>query len=585
MSGVTTQLEGSTAVQAAATSRAFKATLQPRLRAYREAAEDGDLPEGSVWLVRVIEAGKSLNGPVYTAGALREAVGIFESVPVFVYSLDGSPTSADAGHLDDEIAAVASGGLVGHQVGSLEGVHFNEEAQALDAYLKLYDKTLRERMVAAYELGDIGEGGERDVFGLSIDANGDQDPETGEVIRFTAATSVDVVNRPAAGGRVRRLIAGLDATSGETAMKTKSKIRTCQIRLTEAAADLERAARAKVIFNEAMDQLYACNRYDDDTPMLERASKIAGIANDLGEAFGALGAQPMQSQESVRYVEAAATFASELKLLADALSAAPDDQASDVLAQIKAAVDDAVSTMGGSQEEAATEEPHDEKEGDMATKEGAQAQQDDFARLSASLTEAIKDPNLDPAIRTKLVEALGHEPDEDDRDREIRRLNEQMNTQAVTHAFDGILREGLKVHDSDMVLSLIDRSKVKVSPKGVTGLKEQVDAVLEAKPYLRIVEAEVVEKTAEELAAEEAAAAEAAAAEGELVGAGAPAAAPAAARQTESLATGVSLRESVMTGTTKRNLTSRQVKQLQRRIADGDISAMSELRRARGHRH
>jgi len=590
MSGVATQLVKPKAAQAVEASRSFKATLQPRLRAYREAADDGSIPEGSLWLVRVIESGKSLNGPIYGADALREAVGIFEGVPVFVYSLDGSPEADDAGHLDDATAQLAPSGLVGHQVGSLQDVHFNEEAQALDAYLKLYDDTLRTRMVAAYKLGDIGEGGSRDVFGLSIDANGDQDPVTGEVLRFTAATSVDVVSRAAAGGRIRRLIAALDKTAKGSAVKNK-KLRACSIRLTEAVADLERAARMRAIFNEAMDQLHGAQY--DEAPYAERAAKIAAVAHDLGEAFDMAGAAPVTTQEAVRYVEAAATFAAELKLLADALSAAPDDQATDVLEQIKAAVDDAVSTMGGAAP-APAEEATDPEEDAMATKEGANAQQDDFARMSAGLTEALKLPDLDPTVRAKLVEALGHEPNEDDRDREIRRLNEQLSAQAVAHAYDAILKEGVAVHDPDLVLSLIDRSKVKVNGAKVSGLKEAVESVLESKPYLRMVEAVEAPvapaKTEEEIAAEEEAAA-LAAAEAEAAAAAAAVApqagAPAqGARTTEALTTGVSLRESLTGGrrAPAPAMTEARATLLRRRAMQGDVAAGSELRRARGHR-
>lgn len=184
----------------------FQESFRLRLQSFKEAAAAGQLPEGTIWLVRIIEAGQSLNGQTYTAEALRAAVPVFEGVTVQNYAWTEDPSVGDAGHLPDEVRDADPRGLVGNQIGSLEGVHFNETAQSLDGYLKVYDTAFREHLLTAYKLGDVGEGGERDVFGFSIDADGIEDQDH-NVIKITSANELTAVGTAAAGGRVRRLVA------------------------------------------------------------------------------------------------------------------------------------------------------------------------------------------------------------------------------------------------------------------------------------------------------------------------------------------------------------------------------------------
>ena len=227
MSGVTTQNTEKAdpgAHTGEASLRALHGTIYPQLLGFKQAVDDGELGEGSLWLVRIIEAGGTLNGEKVSAEVLQRDGHIFEGVSVncFAFDADGNfdPTQ-DAGHLPEEVQDAAGGALVGNKVGLLEGIHWNEEAQALDGFFKVFDTTLRERMVSAHKMGDLGEGGERDLFGLSIDAKGDVQVD-GEVLALRSAASVDLVTFPAAGGRVRRMVASVQKQLAAIKAQAKS---------------------------------------------------------------------------------------------------------------------------------------------------------------------------------------------------------------------------------------------------------------------------------------------------------------------------------------------------------------------------
>ena len=184
------------AVTAQPRAERFKETILPSLR--------GSSDKGKVWDVTIIEVGESLNGPIYTEEALKGAVSIFEGVPVYTYKW-----GEDLGHLSDEARAQDSRGLAGNLVGSLEDVHFNEGDNSLDGCLKVYCEDTRSKLMEAWDMGDIGKSSKRDILGLSIDAQGVRGDDGRTVVQFTEASSVDIVTAPAAGGRIRRLVAAL----------------------------------------------------------------------------------------------------------------------------------------------------------------------------------------------------------------------------------------------------------------------------------------------------------------------------------------------------------------------------------------
>jgi len=213
--------------EAQETERPFKATVVPQLGT---TAGEG---KGRLWTVRIIEVGESLNGPYYSEEAVRGGAAIFENAPVYVYRWGGDYGEDQLPHLPEQLKRVDARGLVGNLVGSLVDVHYNEEAKALDGFLKVYDEDLRRKLVEMHEAGDLGEGAERDVIGLSIDAQGVKAVDGKTVLRFLGADSVDVVTAPAAGGRIRRLVAGLQVGSDleEQVERLKAEVAQLESRL------------------------------------------------------------------------------------------------------------------------------------------------------------------------------------------------------------------------------------------------------------------------------------------------------------------------------------------------------------------
>lgn len=495
----------------------FKSTVNPRLVRF---CEGGDLPTGSVWEVRIIEAGESLNGPIYTPSALKAAVTVFEGSPVYLYKWgEADPLAGAMPHLKDEVQSADGRGLVGNLVGSLEGVFWNEEAQALDGYLKVYDSTLREKMVAAYQIGDIGVGGNRDVFGLSIDAQGDKSADGKTVERITSANSVDVVTTPAAGGRIRRLVAALQNEVAPVVAEPKQP---------------------------------------------ENASVQAEAQPKIKEAT---------VPKNVKLKEmAAAEIAQQLKGYADQLSAASDEEAPAVLQSVWAMLEDYMGmemAVGTGMEEAtgkhaAAGEAMNGQPTSVGsyTKNYQGALSDDFARMTAGLAEALK--SGDPVkLREAVVEAVGEEPQLDEKDKTIAGLKERLKGQAITAAMVK-LTEDLAEGAAPTVLKLIDHSALSFSDdfSEVSGLKEAIKEVVKSFPGFAKVAASVVAPVAD-----------------------APLVETVAAPAVPALGQDVPLRESVEQGAGSTNMTMVQAKRrlgnLKKRMLRGDTKAAVEHRRLR----
>lgn len=596
-------------------ARPFSETLSLRLQSLKEAVDSGEVPEGTVWLVRVIEAGRSLNGFNYTEDALKAAVPVFEGVAVRNYAWSEDPAAKDADHLPDAIAELDDRGLVGNEVGSLEGVFYNEEAKALDAYFKVYDTKFRERMLTAYKLGDIGEGGKRDVFGFSIDATGTQD-ESGNVIRITAAKELTAVSTPAAGGRVRRLVAssGGEAVSTtakathdepgiseevrgtteepENTVKTNLIEKLKGVRLTE-ATKLEEDTRFKMLFRAVRDELSELDYGPkSDMPTAEKVQFVSALAQDLVTALGSGGMQ--ESFKEQRLKENAATLAGELKLWADKLSTASDEEVPSMLEAIKQAIDKAADMVSGAEAEADdTNAESQEASVKKSDKQGgANATQDDFARMSAGMTEKLREAlkSGDAAkIREAAVAVVGEEPQLDEKDKEIASLREKLKGQAIDSAMAKLGVE-LKLAEGagPMVLKLIDRNALSFDDefREVSGLKEAIKSVV--KQFPGFVAQESASATAATASESEGAAAPAAegdrqtealtpqqAAQQALGSTGqAAAAAPAAP-----LGQSVPLRESAPSEVKPMTRDgAAQLRRLERRMLTGDTKAMKKHR-------
>lgn len=148
-------------------------------------------PDGSRWRVVVIEEGLSKNRNRYRRTVLEAAASKYEGVPVYW----------------DHAAGVRSARDI---AGFLTGIAPTTEGQtfALTGTLNVTDPQLRTGLMEAHRLGNAA------LYGLSHDAAArTQIVQEGtaavrDVLEIQQVLSVDVVSRPAAGGRVVRLAAG-----------------------------------------------------------------------------------------------------------------------------------------------------------------------------------------------------------------------------------------------------------------------------------------------------------------------------------------------------------------------------------------
>jgi hypothetical protein len=151
-------------------------------------------PDGSIWKVGLIDAGKSLNGYVYSSNLLRESASLFEGTKAYLRT--------DAEHLSDTNKSISN----------LAGIHkdvkFNASEARLESNFHIVDTGLRTKLLEAERLGVLDELG-----GLSIVAEGVATKQLREgkvefnVTKLTKVSSVDPVAVPSAGGKFIKLAA------------------------------------------------------------------------------------------------------------------------------------------------------------------------------------------------------------------------------------------------------------------------------------------------------------------------------------------------------------------------------------------
>ena len=184
-------------VEARSQQNEYDDSIEMRLR-----LGDAQDPEGNAWEVTICEPGFTKNGWYLPEDALREAAGLFEGVDVNIYEL---PTRG-ATHVPDALFDIKSL-LVKNKAGWLENVRY-VAGEGLKAVLHFMDsfKWLGKNLKDAISKG-------AKAYGLSYDApvrakkaeiNG---KPVMELVKFLAVDSVDIVTRPAAGGRFNRAIA------------------------------------------------------------------------------------------------------------------------------------------------------------------------------------------------------------------------------------------------------------------------------------------------------------------------------------------------------------------------------------------
>ena len=165
--------------------------------------------EGSAWEVVICEPGLTRNGWNIPEEAIREGAALFENVDVNLYELPQG-----ASHLPDPLFDIKSL-LVKNKVGWIDGVKA-VAGRGLTGILHFLDNA---KWIGKNILGASKSGGQ--VYGLSYDCPVRARRETIEgksvmsVVKFLAADSVDIVTRPAAGGKFQRAVASRPAQNKE----------------------------------------------------------------------------------------------------------------------------------------------------------------------------------------------------------------------------------------------------------------------------------------------------------------------------------------------------------------------------------
>ena len=168
-----------------------------------EAVNAAGVATGTVWRVRAIRAGLSLNGVFYPDSVLREAVPLFDGARVF--------EKADAEHLRGE------GKATRNLIGQLRNTVFMEGI-APDTGEVQADLHLLEASGLPVKLTEMWNRGMTDMVGFSIDASGKvrQVAALREATAITRINSLDLIVEPGAGGRLINLLEAAGAADMPT---------------------------------------------------------------------------------------------------------------------------------------------------------------------------------------------------------------------------------------------------------------------------------------------------------------------------------------------------------------------------------
>jgi len=157
--------------------------------------------EGREWEVLIIQPGVSLNGVLYTPEVLRAAAPLYEGAWSYADHTDGPRAGGRA--MRDKVGRIRQ---VRYDTRTVQGV----SREGVFGRLRVMATWLREALREADEAGEL------DYAGLSHDVSAEWTPAQHEgqqvkkVTKIGRVNSVDVVDQPAAGGRVSRLVAGVE---------------------------------------------------------------------------------------------------------------------------------------------------------------------------------------------------------------------------------------------------------------------------------------------------------------------------------------------------------------------------------------
>lgn len=166
-------------------------------------------PEGTEWDVTICEPGFTTSGWYHPDDVLRQAADVFEGIDVNLYDLPQGAT-----HIPNSLFDLKSF-LVKNKAGWIDNVRY-VAGKGLKGILHFVDsaKWLGKNMLAAMNDG-------KKIYGLSYDAivRATKDTIEGKkvfrAIKFLKVDSVDIVTRPAAGGKFNRAVASQPAHSKE----------------------------------------------------------------------------------------------------------------------------------------------------------------------------------------------------------------------------------------------------------------------------------------------------------------------------------------------------------------------------------
>lgn len=164
--------------------------------------------EGTEWDVTICEPGHTKNGWFIPEAAMRDAESLFEGVDVNLYEMGDI-----ASHVPGPLFEIKSL-LTRNKVGWIDQVRFVAD-EGLKGVLHFLDsaKWIGKNLISAKESGGR-------AYGLSYDCpvRATKAEEDGKsvfkILKFLGADSVDIVTRPAAGGKFNRAVASVQAQKG-----------------------------------------------------------------------------------------------------------------------------------------------------------------------------------------------------------------------------------------------------------------------------------------------------------------------------------------------------------------------------------
>lgn len=226
--------------------------------------------EGRRWLIRVIRSGVSLNGNMYPAAVLQQAVPLFEGARVLVRS-DGEHQAGSAVDFRNLIGRLTQPRFVAENGG---------EIQAILELINPSDSV-------STKLRDAWSRGMTGLFGFSIDAAGASQPGTvaGRQVKtataITKVNSVDLIVQPGAGGELLQLIEAVMTKTSPTGTILSSREIALAINahesLPQAAKDrlIERFAESTDLTQDALDAEMAKER--DYLARFVESGKVTGL--------------------------------------------------------------------------------------------------------------------------------------------------------------------------------------------------------------------------------------------------------------------------------------------------------------------